>query len=396
MFSLISHMHPFLPRVPRPARGGVYRGGERQKMVLEAMARQPVCHRAVVRVFAALVVAGTYGQASAAGAGSAAGLAGLKTFGGTSEADKTGVTTGLFTYNETEVWSYDVSPACAASPSCAAMMTFLWSVGGKERHGRFIYDNVIIRYYLDGQTEPQLEFFQGAAAGSFVHLESKDYYLSEYDVKTGKPGGPCVGFDPYCGMDLADSDTNDGTFQPWMTKWAGKNGAEGNWVNNFRIPFYKSVRVTAQINPARPKEIFPNTTMGLFAIFRGLEGDETTLAASTQLGGISLPPLKSYNVQLRLLKNEAYSSNHLEFVPLVNISRASAAAAMPRSSAAAAATPGAATGPHAVLNISGGALFLTTVGFRPGYHARGMDWDGGCWWVVGHMRCIICLCCVER
>ena len=33
-----------------------------------------------------------------------------------------------------------------------------------------------------------------------------------------------------------------------------------------------------------------------------------------------------YNVQLRLLKNEAYSSNHLEFVPLVNISRASAAA----------------------------------------------------------------------
>ena len=44
--------------------------------------------------------------------------------------------------------------------------------------------------------------------------------------------------------------------------------------------------------------------MGMFALFRGLEGDETTLAATTQLGGVSLPPLKKYNVQLRLLKND--------------------------------------------------------------------------------------------
>ena len=100
---------------------------------------------------------------------------------------------------------------------------------------------------------------------------------------------------------------------------SGKNGAEGNWVHHFRIPFYKSVRVTAQINPDRPDEIPANTTIGLFAIFRGLEGDETTLAATTQLGGVPLPPLKSYNVQLRLLKNDVYHSDHLEFVPLANI-----------------------------------------------------------------------------
>ena len=105
----------------------------------------------------------------AVAAGNLAGLAGLKTFGGTSE-NAGGVTSPLFTTNETAVWSYNVSADCAASPTCAAMMTFLWTVGGKERHGRFIYDNVIFRYYLDDQTEPQLEFFQGAAAGSFVHL----------------------------------------------------------------------------------------------------------------------------------------------------------------------------------------------------------------------------------
>ena len=51
--------------------------------------------------------------------------------------------------------------------------------------------------------------------------------------------------DPLC---LLDSDTNDGSFEPWMTKWAGKNGPEGSWVNHFRIPFFRSVRVTAQLD----------------------------------------------------------------------------------------------------------------------------------------------------
>jgi hypothetical protein len=364
----------------------------------------------------ALLLLASGGCSLAAAASAPPSLAELTTFGGTSSRLDGKVTADLFTTNETEVYAHDVSPGCAASPSCAALMTFLWTVGGKERHGRFIYDNVIIRYYIDGGTTPQLEFFQGAAAGSFVHLESKDYYLTSYDPKTGQPGAPCEGFTPYCGMDLADSDANDGTFQPWMTKWAGKNGAEGNWVNNFRIPFYKSVRVTAQINPDRPREIFPNTTMGLFAVLRGLEGDEASLAATTQLGGVPLPPLKSYNVQLRLLKNTAYQSDHLEFVPLVNISRwtapsATAAAAAPAgqssSSSSGAEThhlSGSSTdrldeiigggggsgnstgGPHAVLNITGGALFLTTVGFRPGKGARGMDWDGGCWWALTNSK----------
>ena len=46
------------------------------------------------------------------------------------------------------VRSLQVSADCVSSPECAALMTFLWTVGGKERHGRFIYDNIILRYYL--------------------------------------------------------------------------------------------------------------------------------------------------------------------------------------------------------------------------------------------------------
>ena len=44
-----------------------------------------------------------------------------------------------------ELWAHDVSPDCVASPSCAAQTTFLWTTGGKENHGRYIYDNVIFR-----------------------------------------------------------------------------------------------------------------------------------------------------------------------------------------------------------------------------------------------------------
>ena len=40
------------------------------------------------------------------------------------------------------------------------------------------------------------------------------------------------------------------------------------------------------------------------------------------------------------------------------------------------------SGTSVALNVSGGALFMTTVGFRPGKGSRGMDWDGGCWWAL--------------
>lgn len=37
---------------------------------------------------------------------------------------------------------------------------------------------------------------------------------------------------------------------------------------------------------------------------------------------------------------------------------------------------------EAALNITGGALFLTTIGYRPGKDSRGLDWDGGCYWAL--------------
>jgi hypothetical protein len=75
----------------------------------------------------------------------------------------------MFAINETQMYSYDVSADCAASPSCAAQTNFLWTTGGKERVGRFMNDNVVIRYYLDGALDPQLEFFQVSLPISFFN-----------------------------------------------------------------------------------------------------------------------------------------------------------------------------------------------------------------------------------
>ena len=151
-----------------------------------------------------------------------------------------------------------------------------------------------------------------------------------------------------------------------MTKWAGKNGPEGSWVNHFRIPFYKSVRVTAQLDWQAMKQLDlrdPKWHNGapcgtpprieicqgsIMTMFRGLEGDETALAESIQLGGIKMPPLRSWNVQLRLQKLESHVAQPLEFVPVLALNDSV---------------------------VTGGAVFMTTAGWRGlgGYSIE------GCW-----------------
>ena len=210
--------------------------------------------------------------------------------------------------------------------------------------------------------------------------------MTSYNASDGGPGKMCPGrvkndHDdpllqwPYCGLDLADSDTNDGTFQPWMTKWAGKNGPEGSWLNKYRVPFFKSIRITAQLDWAAMRQIgtipmpcetcpggvypmYPytleNCSSTMMATFRGLEGDEVALGKSVRLGGVPLPPLKTWNVRFRMNSLRDYVAAPLEFVPLVNISDDA--------------------------RISGGSLFQTTVNFRPGKKAANGGSIEGCWW----------------
>lgn len=71
---------------------------------------------------------------------------------------------------------------------------------------------------------------------------------------------------------------------------------------------------------------------------------------------------------------KARSSDRVEFIPIVNLSQWTPNSA-PNTDATARVA-------EAAYNITGGALFLTTINYRPGKGSRGLDWGGGCYWAL--------------
>ena len=108
------------------------------------------------------------------------------------------------------------------------------------------------------------------------------------------------------------------------------------------IPFFRSVRVTAQLDwqamkvldlrgkwqgnygsPCGSPPVLERCSGSMMGMFRGLEGDENALAETLQLGGLKVPPLRSWNVQLRLQKLEDHPAQPLEFVPILALNDSS-------------------------------------------------------------------------
>eukprot|EP01052_Picozoa_sp_SAG31_P020546 SAG31_NODE_1549_length_7913_cov_8.822882_6_plen_154_part_00 len=104
---------------------------------------------------------------------------------------------------------------------------------------RYHCDTMIIRYYVDNETNASLAFTPSMAAGSGVGLEPLAYYSADQNANP-RGSKPCVGQGDQCGMDLMDG-------WPWQTRWTGKGGSEGNWILHLRVPFKRSLRVTAQV-----------------------------------------------------------------------------------------------------------------------------------------------------
>jgi hypothetical protein len=176
---------------------------------------------------------------------------------------------------------------------------------------------MIIRYYVDGEKNASLAFTPSMAAGSGVGLETAAYYDADQNA-VPRGSKSCAGADQ-CGMDLLDG-------WPWQNKWTGKGGSEGNWILHLRVPFYSSLRITAQIassaahiDPAFSRPDIPEgTTGGGYFMVRGLEGPEEQLRISLGAGALTLPPLRSNKVRLRLQHLANHTPSRGEFVPLAN------------------------------------------------------------------------------
>lgn len=190
----------------------------------------------------------------------------LKTFG-------TGWSASVFNQTEQTIFEHAV-PA-----GTIGVMTHFWITGMEQAvHQPGAYfnsngtDNVTVRYYIDGETSPSIEFKPPMAAG--------------------------VGF--------SDVSAN-GDPTGMAHRLIGRAGM-GGWYVNLKIPFGVSVRVTIakHSNAAGPYGWRQDPS---FVIVRGCENLPVMVGAHT------LPP----SARLRLHKIEAHLFQPLDWVPLLDI-----------------------------------------------------------------------------
>lgn len=161
----------------------------------------------------------------------------LKTFG-----------TGLSAFShsdglETSIFEYGLSPT-----GYAGVMNHFWTTGDT--------DNLIFRYYIDGETTASIEFTAPKAAGAFY----------------------------------ADADM-------WGNAQNGKGGSRGGWYVNYKIPFQKRINITIQGRVGNG-----------FVILRGLEN------LPIQVGTLTLPT----GTRLTLHKL-SQTFQPLDWVPIVDL-----------------------------------------------------------------------------
>jgi len=139
----------------------------------------------------------------------------------------------------------------------ASCMTYFWFTGA--------FDGLPLtrfRFYIDGETEPSIDM---------------EYFL-----------GHGIGF----------GDENS----PWGTQYNGKGSTNAAVYNYYRIPFQKSITITAQM--------LDNITIPqvFWFVVRGVDGMHPVV------GGWQLPD----NARLRLYRNENITLQPLEFVNLTD------------------------------------------------------------------------------
>lgn len=110
---------------------------------------------------------------------------------------------------------------------------------------------------------------------------------------------PSIDMELYLGHGIGFNDKHS----PWATKFVGKIGQRNGVHNNYRIPFGKSVRVTAQLGEG------VGGNPQIWWIIRGIENGRVSL------GGIELPE----TARLKLHRLEDYEAEPLEEFDMCNV-----------------------------------------------------------------------------
>jgi len=141
------------------------------------------------------------------------------------------------------------------SGSC--MTTYFWFVAGIANIGATRF-----KFYIDGESKPSIN-------GEFFYMHGIGFY-------------------------------NDGPL--WGNTFNGKGALNGGVYNTYRIPFSKTITITA-IPPA-------NVTLNAFyVVVRGVDG-----ISQVDIGPISLPP----QARLKLYTNEKVTLKPLQYLDIAN------------------------------------------------------------------------------
>jgi len=155
------------------------------------------------------------------------------------------------------------------------------------------------------KTEAELYSYQGK--GCLTHMwfggKWKDYERMRIRVYVDGEETASIDMELFLGHGIGYKDE----FGPWGTKRIGKTGQPSGIYNTYRIPFGKSVRVTAQLHEGDAGN------KRFWYIIRGVENLPVTFA------GVRLPD----DARLKLYKLEDYKAETLEEFALCNTSRPS-------------------------------------------------------------------------
>jgi len=211
------------------------------------------------------------------------------------------------------------------SPHAPQCQTF-GTMGKAQQILHVGHEAVLLEYHATPKNSSDTKFFSCVMThfwfgGAFPGVEETRirYYIDGEMTAS-------IDFQLYLGHGMGlfgDDATTD--CSPWMTKFMGKTGTQNGIHNHYRIPFSRSIRVTAELGPTsctwwknpKPKQEDETPPM-VWWILRGL----SNAPKGVTLGGMDLP----YGARLRLAKVEQYTAQPLEEVVLCHIPSGSAGA----------------------------------------------------------------------
>ena len=180
-----------------------------------------------------------------------------------------------FSGTETELYNHTLAPG-----SAMGVVNHMWgcACGGRSIDWRTEGGIAIYRLYVDGEATASLSWTMREAVG-----------LGDFDPAAG-------------------ADDRIAIKEPWATDLLGKLSDWDGFFFKLKMPFYKSIRLTAQL----PAGV---AGFNVYSIIRGIESDDFS-GAALKLPGIGPLPFGTRLVQSR---NDRVTVQSLGFIPIVNI-----------------------------------------------------------------------------